>query len=357
MTDSNIPPSLYKDDHDDFDLFDLVTILWQGKLWIAGTVAVSVLAGFLYLFTTDELWTSQARVIVPDYRDIQLISDYSQQLKPVFGDDFDNAVRSIKIDSANDIFKRFIILFNSPDNKHEYLSNNVLIKNHFQADQALDGAIHEIAQSIHASGGRNDTESFDLVLSSWSAESSRNLLGKYINFTSAKVAEQIHANFETLLNQRIKELKRSSALLTNNTRNRIKTSIDHLSHSLAIASAAGIEKPIVDPGTGGGEEFMINMGTKAIGAKIQELKAIENLAVIEPRLLTIQNQLVASADVHLELPDHFQPYEKIQTPTSPLFRDHPKKTLIMIIALFVGGVMGCAGVLVAYAIRSRRHKI
>lgn len=357
MSDLNAQPSANRYDDQDFDLFEVISILWQGKFWIAGAITISLLLGLLYVSTTHERWTSKARIIAPEYRDIQLISDYLQQLKPVFGDDFGHAMEAVNVSSADDIFKRFMTLFNSPDNKYEYVLSSDLIQNNFRANQAADNAMRNMAESIKSGTERNDTQVFELTISSWSADSSRTLLENYINFTSSKTAEQIHANLESLLEQRTKELKRSLEFLTANTKNRITTSIDHLSHSLAIASAAGIEVPIVDPGTGNAEEFMINMGTRAIKAKIEELKSIENFAVIEPKLLTLQNQLAASANVNMEGVEHFKPYETVQAPTTPLFRDHPKKAIAIVISLFIGGIVGCIYVLIAHAIHMRKHKI
>ena len=173
---------------------------------------------------------------------------------------------------------------------------------------------------------------------------------EYIQFSNKKVADDFQQNISSMVTQRIAELKQTKSTLELSTKNRINREIERLSHSLAIAKAANVNTPIVDPGTK--DEFDINLGTRAIEAKITELKSMENLAVIEPALLTVQNQLSAAESVDLSQTPAFEAYKFIQTPTEPLSRSHPKTLLILLACMMIGGIVGVVAVIIKNSVRA-----
>src|SRR5690606_23677363 len=307
---------------DEIDLWQLAVSLWEGKYWIIGITLLFVLAGFSYVKVAEEEWQSTAKVIEPDYRRYQEILAYTHRLEPVFGNQYANRIKNLNFDTSEEVFKRFITYYNSPDNKREFLKSHLDFQSHLQNAENEAALLNQWSKGITASSNKSTPNEFELTFTATRATDSSDLLTEYVRFSNSQVAEDFHQNIASMLTQRIGELERIKSTLGLNTRNRSSRAIERLSHSLAIAKAANINAPIVDPGTT--DEFNINLGPRAIGAKIAELKSLKNLGVIEPGIITVQNQLSAAGNIDLSQRPVFEAYKFIQTPAVPLSRSHPK---------------------------------
>lgn len=352
------PMTQHHPSDDEIDLWQLIETLWQGKYWITGITIFFMALGFGYTLQASEEWQAQASVIAPDYAEYQQVANFSQQLQPAFGVDFSERIKAINFNNSEAVFKRFITLFNSTDNKLAFLQTHPAVLQHLKQNQIVEEgkALNDLAKNISASTKvKERTDEFGLIFTSWNAASSQELLTDYTSFTSEKVTKELQDNLTSLANLRKNELQQSFSTLESNAKAHIARELELLNHSLMIASAANIQAPIADPGTE--DQFAINLGAKAIEAKITELKSLKNLAIIEPTILTTQNQLMALDKIDLSIKPSFNAYKFIETPTEPLSRESPKKALIMLTSVLVGGVLGSIYVLIAQAVRFHRKEL
>lgn len=354
---------------DEIDLWQLVSTLWAGKLWIIALAVVCGLVGLWFAKTTEEKWTAKAQVTAPDYADFQPATEFTQKLLPIlqaselspelspvlYESALEKKIKAIQFSDGNAIFKRFISVFNSTDNKNEYLQQHSIFDQYkkLQASEETDegNILNRWSSGITATAPKTQPENFDLAAVSWTAANSQKLLTDYIEFTNAKVIQELQINLNSLLATRLNELKSQLSTRENNAEMNLKRDIERLTHSLAIATAAGIQAPIVDPGTT--DIFEINLGQKAIQAKINELKSITDLAIIDGVIANIRNQLAEAEAIDLNTLPVFNSYKFLQKPTKPSSRDAPKTILIILAGIIVGGIIGVIYVLLSQAIRSR----
>ena len=335
---------------DEIDLWQLAVTLWEGKYWIIGVTFLCMLVGFGYAKLSDEQWESSARVIEPDYNRYQEILAYTRRLEPAFGNQFGERIKNLNFSNSEEVFKHFITLYNSNDNKREFLKNHPAFQQQVKEPQNETALLNNWTANISATSNKNTPDEFELSFMGGTATESQSLLMEYVQFSNNKVAEDFQHNLTSMTNQRVAELKQTLKTLESNTRNRVNRDIERLTHSLAIAKAANINTPIIDPGTK--DEFDINLGTRAIEAKIQELKSLDNLAVIEPTILNVQNQLSAAESIDLTGTPAFEAYKFIQAPTEPLSRSQPKTLLILLACMMIGGIVGVVIVIIKNSIRT-----
>jgi len=341
-------PALSSPD-DEIDLWQLMVTLWEGKYWIIGITFLCCVAGLGYVKLSEERWNSTAKVIKPDYSRYQEVLAYTRRLEPAFGNQFNDRIKDLGFGNSEEVFKRFITLFNSADNKREFLKEHPLFLQQLGDSQDETKLMNSWINNIAASSNKNAPDEYELSFMGRTARDSQSLLMDYIRFSNNKMAHDFQDNLGSMVAQRIEELKRTLKTLEINTQSQIYREIERLTHSLAIAKAANINTPIVDPGTK--DEFDINLGTRAIEAKIAELKSLKNLAVIEPAMLNVRNQLTVAESIDLSTSPSFESYKFIQTPEEPLSRAHPKTLLILLASLVIGGAMGVVIVVIKNTIR------
>lgn len=345
---------------DEIDLWQLVSTLWAGKLWIIALAVACGLLGLWFAKTTEEEWTAKAQVVAPDYADFQEATESTQKLLPIFdGKVLEEKIATIKFNDGDAVFTRFISLFNSSDNKKEFLQQHDVF-DQYKAAQGADEENEEKilvrwSSSITATAVKAEPKNFDLSAVSWTATNSHKVLVDYINFTNNQVIKELQMNLTSLLANRVNELESQLRTREQNAKMNIEREINRLTHSLAIAKAAGIQTPIVDPGTR--DIFEINLGQKAIQAKITELKSITNLAVMNVEILNIRSQLAEAEAIEFNSPPVFNSYKFTQRPAAPLSRSAPKTILIILAGIIVGGIIGVIYVLLSQAIRSRNKTV
>lgn len=348
---TNIERPLPHPTHDDeIDLWQLAIILWEGKYWVIGITLLFILGGLGYTKLSNEQWDSTAKVIKPDYNRYQEILAYTRRLEPAFGSQYSERIKDLDFGSSEEVFTRFITLYNSPDNKREFLKDYTLFQQQLEEVKDETALLNSWLVNISATSNKNAPDEFELSFMGRTATDSRSFLVDYIRFSNNKMAEDFRGNMASMVSQRIDELKQALKTLELNTRNQINREVERLTHSLAIARAANINSPIIDPGTK--DEFDINLGTRAIEAKIQELKSLKNLAVVEPAMLTLRNQLTAAESIDLSKTPSFEAYKFIQAPIEPLSRSKPKTLLILFACMVGGGIVGVIIVVVRSSIQS-----
>lgn len=354
-------PSAHSSYDDEIDLWQLVTTLWAGKLWIIGIAVVCGLLGLWYAKTTEEEWTAEAQVVAPDYADFQQATEYIQKLLPILDSTtFEEKTKAINFHDAEAVLKRFISLFSSVDNKREFLLEHEIF-DQYKKTQGSDAESEEKvlarwASNITAAAPKTEPNNFNLSATSWTAANSQKLLADYIEFTNNQVINELQINLRSLLATRINALKSQLKTQEYDAKMNIEREINRLTHSLAVAKAAGIQTPIADPGVTR-DIFEINLGQKAIQAKIDELKSVTDFAVMNVNILNTQNQLNEAEAIELSSSPVFNSYKFTQRPAEPLSRDAPKTLLIILAGIIVGGIIGVIYVLLSHAIRSRTKAV
>lgn len=350
--------------NDEIDLKELFSALWQGKWLIIMITLLFSVAAIGYALTAQEWWSAKATVSQPQ---LQGIASYQQAVKryqPLFDvyQEDGTIIVSETLDLLIDpevIFKRFIQEFNANGTKRRFMQTNptFLILQKQMMDQTNDPEVmqklyEEWFERIQASAvDKKANDIFTLSFQSVDKASSLTLLNDYIQFVNQTLNQQLNANLISILTAKYGELTQQDKNLLQQAQLRLHVELERTQYALAIAEAADIQQPVQSLGEQ--ELFAINIGSRALKAKVDALKSIKDLSVFEPRLAILQSKLsqfdleTLSAEAKWSVNGFYY----LDQPEQPLTRDKPKRALIVVLGALLGGMLGVAMVLVRFAFR------
>ncbi|MBJ6948729.1 LPS O-antigen chain length determinant protein WzzB [Vibrio cholerae] len=356
--------------NDEIDLKELFSALWQGKWLIIVTTLLFSVAAIGYALTAQEWWSAKATVSQPQ---LQGIASYQQAVKryqPLF--DVYQEDGSIIVSEALDllidpevIFKRFIQEFNANGTKRRFMQTNptflTLQKQTMEQNndpEVMQKLYEEWFERIQASAvDKKANDIFTLSFQSVDKASSLTLLNDYIQFVNQTLNQQLNANLISILTAKYGELAQQEKNLLQQAQLRLHVELERTQYALNIAEAADIKQPVQNLGEQ--ELFAINIGSRALKAKVDALKSIKDLSVFEPRLAILQSKLsqfdleTLSAEAKWSVNGFYY----LDQPEQPLTRDKPKRALIVVLGALLGGMLGVAIVLMRFAFRSEEERV
>ncbi|EOX1519761.1 LPS O-antigen chain length determinant protein WzzB [Vibrio cholerae] len=356
--------------NDEIDLKELFAALWQGKWLIIMTTLFCSVIAIGYALTAQEWWSAKATVSQPQ---LQGIASYQQAVKryqPLFDvyQEDGTIIVSNTLDSLIDpklIFQQFIQTFNANGTKRRFMQTNptFLTLQKQMLDQIDDPEVmqklyEEWFERIQASAvDKKANDIFTLSFQSVDKASSLTLLNEYIKFVNQTLNQQLNDDLLSTLATKYGELTQQEKNLLEQAQLRLHVELERTQYALNIAEAADIKQPVQNLGEQ--ELFAINIGSRALKAKVDALKSIKDLSVFEPRLAILQSKLsqfdleTLSAEVKWSVNGFYY----LDQPEQPLTRDKPKRALIVVLGCLLGGMLGVAMVLVRFAFRKEELPI
>lgn len=350
--------------NDEIDLKELFAALWQGKWLIIIITLLFSVAAIGYALTAQEWWSAKATVSQPQ---LQGIASYQQAVKryqPLFDvyQEDGTIIVSNALDSLIDpklIFQQFIQTFNANGTKRRFMQTNptFLTLQKQMLDQIDDPEVmqklyEEWFERIQASGvDKKANDIFTLSFQSVDKASSLTLLNEYIKFVNQTLNQQLNDDLLSTLATKYGELTQQEKNLLQQAQLRLHVELERTQYALNIADAADIKQPVQNLGEQ--ELFAINIGSRALKAKVDALKSIKDLSVFEPRLAILQSKL-SQLDLETfssEAKWSVSGFYYLDQPEQPLTRDKPKRALIVVLGGMLGGMLGVAMVLVRFAFR------
>ncbi len=350
--------------NDEVDLKELFSALWQGKwLIIMSTLLFSVTA-IGYALNAQEWWSAKATISQPQ---LQGIASYQQAVKrnqPLFDvyQEDGTIIVSNTLDSLIDpklIFQRFIQTFNANGTKRSFMQTNptflALQKQWLtqtEDPEAIQKLYEEWFTRIQASAvDKKANDIFTLSFQSVDKASSLTLLNEYVQFVNQALNQKLNQDLVSTLAAKQVELTQQQQSLLQQAQLSLQVELERTQYALAIAEAAEINQPLQNLGQQ--DIFAINIGSRALKAKVDALKSIKDLSVFEPRLAILQSKLsqlnvdALSAEAQWSVNGFYY----LDQPEQPLTRDKPKRALIVVLGTLLGGMLGGAIVLMRFAFR------
>ncbi|WP_042988070.1 LPS O-antigen chain length determinant protein WzzB [Vibrio cholerae] len=350
--------------NEEIDLKELFSAQWQGKWLIIMTTLFCSVIAIGYALTTQEWWSAKATVSEPQ---LQGIASYQQAVKryqPLFDvyQEDGTIIVSNALDSLIDpklIFQQFIQTFNANGTKRRFMQANPTFltlqkqmlgqTDDLEVMQTLYEGWFERIQASAVDKKANDI--FTLSFQSVDKASSLTLLNDYIQFVNQTLNQQLNDNLISILATKNGELIQQQKNLLQQAKLRLQVELERTQYALNITEAADIKQPVQNLGEQ--ELFSINIGSRALKAKVDALKSIKDLSVFEPRLAILQSKLsqfdleTLSAEAKWSVNGFYY----LDQPEQPLTRDKPKRALIVVLGGMLGGMLGVAMVLVRFAFR------
>ncbi|MDH1794959.1 LPS O-antigen length regulator Wzz(fepE) [Citrobacter sp. Cpo061] len=344
----------------EIDLVNLIEILWRARTKIIATVFAFACVGILVSFLLPQKWTSQAIVTPAEAVQWQGLENTLTKLRVL---DMDISV------SRGDVFNLFIKKFQSPSLLEEYLRSSPYVMDQLKGadidEMELHQAIVRLSEKMKAVdtnlGKKNETSlytSWTLSFTAPQAEEAQSVLKGYIQYISALVVKETLEDIRNKLSIKTSYEKERLEMDRVRLKNQLEANIQRLNYSLEIANAAGIKKPVYSNGQAVKDDpdFSISLGADGIERKLEIEKSVTDVAEINGELRNRQyhvEQLLAMnvGDVT------FTPFKYQLSPSLPVKKDGPAKSMIVILAALLGGMVACGGVLLNHAMMSRKQKM
>ena len=344
----------------EIDLVNLIEILWRARTKIIATVFAFACVGILVSFLLPQKWTSQAIVTPAEAVQWQGLENTLTKLRVL---DMDISV------SRGDVFNLFIKKFQSPSLLEEYLRSSPYVMDQLKGadidEMELHQAIVRLSEKMKAVdtnlGKKNETSlytSWTLSFTAPQAEEAQSVLKGYIHYISALVVKETLEDIRNKLSIKTSYEKERLEMDRVRLKNQLEANIQRLNYSLEIANAAGIKKPVYSNGQAVKDDpdFSISLGADGIERKLEIEKSVTDVAEINGELRNRQyhvEQLLAMnvGDVT------FTPFKYQLSPSLPVKKDGPAKSMIVILAAVLGGMVACGGVLLNHAMMSRKQKM
>lgn len=367
------PPIDSHHDDDEIDLFELFQTLWNSKLLIIACSILGLIISGAYAFTAKEQWTSEAYINEPrldsnrDFLTLVRNFEYIKSGKPIDQQKL-----------TKDIFDTFINDFTSLDNRNEFIANSEFYKqlaaelDNEQEKRILLNKISTENLSISRSDQKEISSYYKVNFKADTPQSAQDTLSEYLNWIGNLSRENQADKFkfelesEILLSQ--KKIKDIEFKLNTDK----KTRISNLKKALDTAKSAGItdypanlansiKESSVASNTDGSiiielkdSKYLFLLGENYLNA---ELKTEQTTAPIYPaeyyNLGYNVEQLKPLGQDNIDIAT----FSYQLSPTLPITRDKPKRTLIMLIGIILGGMLGVFWALVRDALRKRKASL
>ncbi len=314
------------------DLIDLLVQIWRGKVTIIVCVIVAILLAVGYIMIAKEKWTSTALVTQPDTGQI---SSYSNAMNILYGNSAPS-VNAIQQDFITRFNSSFSALSESLDNKEEPEKLNI--------EAAVKGQNLPLRVSYTAH----------------TAEEASQVLAKYIQQVDDDVAKAVEGDLKSNIASRKNDLEQSL-----NTQEKVAAEqkalrIAQITQALTVAEQAKIKLPQVQQADQVSQDTMFMLGSDALSSMVKNegtrpLSFPDSYYQTRQTLLDINNLMTGGKDDQPKV-TNIHAYRYVMKPTLPFRRDSPKRAIILILSVLLGGMVGAGVVLGRNALRNYQPK-
>ncbi|HCT4536985.1 TPA: LPS O-antigen length regulator, partial [Escherichia coli] len=345
--------------NNEIDLLNLIAVLWRAKKTVMAVIFAFACAGLLISFILPQKWTSAAVVTPPEPVQWQELEKTFTKLRVL---DLD-----IKIDRT-EAFNLFIKKFQSVSLLEEYLRSSPYVMDQLKEAKIDELDLHraivalsEKMKAVDDNASKKKDEpslytSWTLSFTAPTSEEAQTVLSGYIDYISTLVVKESLENVRNKLEIKTQFEKEKLAQDRIKTKNQLDANIQRLNYSLDIANAAGIKKPVYSNGQAVKDDpdFSISLGADGIERKLEIEKAVTDVAELNGELRNRQYLVEQLTKAHVN-DVNFTPFKYQLSPSLPVKKDGPGKAIIVILSALIGGMVACGGVLLRYAMASRKQ--
>ncbi|MGL5969299.1 MAG: LPS O-antigen chain length determinant protein WzzB [Kluyvera sp.] len=307
------------------DLIELVMQLWREKNTIIASVVVVLMLAVVYLFVAKEEWTSTAVVSQPD---VAQIATYNTALKVLYPDASINVT-----DIQNRVMGRFSAALSSLSNQLDNLEEPEKLS----IEPAIKGREYPIQVSYVGT----------------SAEEAQKTLAQYLQKVDEQIADELHLDLNDSIKQQILTL--SSSLETQETvaEEQRTLRLKQIKEALKYAQEANIVKPQQQQPQDVTQDTLFLLGSEGLSAMIKN-EATRPL-VFSGNYYQTKNNLLDIERIKVD-PKTIHAYRYVMKPDLPIRRDSPKRAIVLVLAVLLGGMIGSGIVLGRNALREYRNR-
>lgn len=322
---SNRGATVRRTDPEQIDLLDLVVQLWRGKVTIIVSIVVMIVLTAAYLLIAKEKWTSTTVVAQPD---VAQIATYNLALKVLYPDASINVT-----DIQNRVMGRYGVALSALSSELD----NQDIPEEFTVEPVIKGRDYPIRVSYVGS----------------SAEEAQKTLAQYLQKVDEQIANELHLDLNDSIKQQVLAL--SSSLETQQTvaEEQRTLRLKQIKEALKYAQEANIVKPQQQQPQDVTQDTLFLLGSEGLSAMIRN-EATRPL-VLSGNYYQTKNNLLDIERIKVD-PKTIHAYRYVMKPDLPIRRDSPKRAIVLVLAVLLGGMIGSGIVLGRNALREYRNR-
>jgi len=321
MTHNNNNVVARSSDPEQIDFIDLFVQLWRGKWIIAAFVAIALILAGVYLVFAKEKWTSTAIITQPDAAQI---GSYSNALNILYGA---NAPK------LTDIQESVITRYNASFSALSQTLENKAEPEKLVIEQSVKG--QPLPLSVSYVNG--------------SAETAQKQVAQYIQQVDEQIQKELEVDLNDNIKQQVTTLKDVLSNQETIAQEQKDLRIRQITEALKYAEAANVTSPKIQQTQDVTQESMFLLGTEALQSMIahessRPLTLSDSYYQNKQKLLDIQKLKIDPTTIHA--------YRYVMKPDLPIRRDSPKRSIVLILAVMLGGILGSGVVLARNALRN-----
>ncbi len=343
---------------DEISLVDIVNVLLRRKKLILGITAVTVCIGLLYAFSQQRVYQVETILLPPSFEDIQPL----------------NVLSSSNVNSSN-VFASFISNVNSRKLRQAFFNNFKIIEtlsdksSQILTDKDNNDLFEGFSNSIKVKGSQ-------ITLESVHKEKMGEWLDSFVEMANQTTISQLVKNLQATIDSRIKSLKIQISSKRSIYKQRREDELGRLEEAYQIAKELGIRDHLFVPNVDGTFNRAVSAeldsiskslsnennlsiymkGTKVLQAEINALKNRKSDDIHITGLRDLQEQLTRLEAIKIEK-DKLQTVivdKKAIVNVEPI---RPKRKLIVILSLILGGMLGIFAVFIMEFISNFKKQI
>ncbi|MFW0766867.1 LPS O-antigen length regulator Wzz(fepE) [Trabulsiella odontotermitis] len=344
----------------EIDLLSLIDTLWCAKRHVLSCVLGFAFAGLLVSFLLPQKWTSNAVITPAESTQWNTLRQTLVNLQVL---DVNTSI------DRGEAFSLFIKKFRSQLLLEEYIKSTPMLMEQFENTQVdpmeLHRAIVAISEKMKAVDDSSNKKSDPQPYSSWTLsftapnpQEAQSILDGYIQFVAKQVVEQTMDDVRNALALKTKTEKEALDLERAKLNNLHEAKIKRLNYSLEVAKAAGISKPVFSNGQAVKDDpdFSVSLGADGIARKLEIEKSIADVSELNGNLRNREYVLEQLEKLNIE--NVTFPVFKYQLSASmPVKKDGPGKSLVVLLAALLGGMVACGGILLRQAMKMREPSL
>ncbi len=350
---------------DEIDLIELITNLWKEKLIIFSATAITATLGLIYALTSPPTYKATVQLTPPQQTEL----------------DYLNQTKHFEISSAQ-LFSRFLASMDSDEQL-----NGILQKNSELVEKSLklnteNTNVSSLSKkrSIEFPNTKNkinsnELDKYYLSYEGFDRTGLKQLITADIKLNTTRLLEQTHKRYKSILGLKAQSMQKNKELALKNLEDQLTSRSEYvigtrkdrlikLEEALKIAKALNLTNPTslsklaastksnqvaINAELNNNRDPLYLRGTKLLTAEIENIKNLKDTVLLdnsirelEAKKVLVENnreleQLIKELEEFTEL-DNISFYsEIINIPESPI---KPKKTLILVISILLGGMIG-----------------
>ncbi|KAB0550298.1 chain-length determining protein [Pseudomonas argentinensis] len=335
------PPNLHKQS-DEIDLIELFRTLWMKKRLIIFVTLAVTLAAAAYAFLTPPVYRAQASIMPPTLSDIAGFNLARNK---------DIGLEPFKID---DVYRVFTRNLQSDQSKRRFYSEVYLPSlTDDQKKASRDTLYKKFLERVAIAGPTNSQpDRFVLNIEGSDPIEAAQWAELYIKNVEQQSIKEMLSNAQSEIDVRGRNLMQQIETLRYSAKVRREDRMMQLKEALKVAQTIGLQNPPMIAGQMNDQLSAImegNLtymrGAKALKAEIDALaqRASDDPFVPELRNLQEQHALYASLRIQPERVAVYRLDGTFETPDEPI---KPKKSLILILGIVLGLVLGSFAALI-----------